>query len=148
VFLPGANYPDKKKFMAPQFAIAFNTKLHRNNESGEKQRIKLDQITNPTKTVAFLEQGCLNEDRTLAVQSKKDYDGSPKGSAKSFVGRHGGLGVLCFVDGHAELVSVNDTLTETGRFPFPQTDVVWTSTPEEDPNKDSLAPPPQTLSKQ
>jgi hypothetical protein len=85
--------------------------------------------------VALLEQGLLNEDRTLAVQSKKDYDGSPKGSAKSFVGRYGGKGVLQFFDGHAELVEVRRVLTETGQFPFPQTDIVWTPTPEENPNK-------------
>jgi len=90
VFLPGANYPDKKKLMAPQFAVAFNTKLQRNDPSGEKQGTKLDQIANPARTVALLEQGCLNESRTLEVQSKKDYDGAPKGSAKSFVGRYGG----------------------------------------------------------
>jgi len=135
VFLPGANYPDKKKLAAPQFAIAFNTKLQRNAPSGEKQRPKLDQITAPSQTVVLLEQGCVNESRTLEVQSKKDYDGSPKGSAKSFVGRYGGKGVLYFLDNHAELVSVRDVLTETGQFPFPQTDIVWTLTPEENPNK-------------
>lgn len=139
LFLPGANYPDKKKFLAPQFAIAFNTKLHRNDPfTGEKQRMKMEQVTNPSRTVALLEQGCLNEDRTLEVQSRKDYDGSPKGSAKSFVGRYGGQGVLLFLDGHAELVSVRDALTETGHFPFPQTQIVWTRTPEENPNKDAL----------
>ncbi len=138
VFLPGANYPNKKKFLGPQFAIAFNTKLPRTDPSGAKERTKLEQITNPARTVGLLEQGCLNESRTLGVQSKKDYDGSPKGSAKSFVGRYGGEGVLLFLDGHAELVSVRDTLTETGRFPFPQGDVIWTRTAEENPNKDGL----------
>jgi len=138
LFLPGANYPDKKKLLEPMFAIAFNTKLQRNDPSGEKQRTRMDQITNPAKTVVLLEQGLLNENRTLEVQSKKDYDGSPKGSAKSFVGRYSGQGFLYFADGHAELVSAKDLLTETGRFPYPQTSVVWTRTPEEDPNKDGL----------
>jgi prepilin-type processing-associated H-X9-DG protein len=137
LYLPGANYPDKKKIVNPQFAIAFNTKLQRNDPSGQKQRTKMDQITQPAKTVAFLEQGCLNEDRTLEVQSRNDYDGSPKGSAKSFVGRYGGKGYILFIDGHVELVAAKDLLTETGAFPFPQSDVVWTRTPEENPNKDA-----------
>jgi len=137
LFLPGANYPDKKKFLEPLFAMAFNTKLQRTGLDGEKERTRMDQISQPAKTVVLLEQGLLNEDRTLAVQSKKDYDGSPKGSAKSFVGRYVGQGVLYFLDGHAEFVNVSDVLTETGRFPFPQTSIVWTRTPEENPNKDA-----------
>jgi prepilin-type processing-associated H-X9-DG protein len=135
-FLPGANYPDKKKILAPLFAIAFNTKLQR-KDGDKKERTKLDQIAQPARTVVLLEQGLLNEDRTLPVQTKKDYDGSPKGSAKSFVGRYGGQGVLCFVDGHVELVDVRSTLTETGDFPHPQTQVIWTRAPEENPNKDA-----------
>jgi len=38
VFLPGANYPDKKKLVSPQFAIAFNTKLQRNDASGARRK--------------------------------------------------------------------------------------------------------------
>jgi type II secretory pathway pseudopilin PulG len=136
LFLPGANYPDKRKIVEPMFAIAFNTKLARTDANGEKQKVKLDQITNPGRTVVLQEQGLPNEKKTLEVQSKRDYDGSPKGSAKSFVGRYAGQGVLYFADGHAELVAAKGLLTETGRFPFPQTDVIWTRTPEEDPNKD------------
>ena len=45
------------------------------------------------------------------------------------------VGVLCFIDGHVELVSVKEVLTETGQFPYPQSEVVWTRTPEENPNK-------------
>lgn len=135
LFLPGANYPDKKKFLEPMFAMAFNTKLQRTDPSGQSTSTRLDQITNPSRTVLLLEQGLLNEKRTLEIQTRKDYDGAPKGSAKSFVGRYSGAGVLYFADNHAELVPVRDTLTETGRFPFPQTEYVWTRTPEEDPNK-------------
>lgn len=136
LFLPGGNYPEKKKLTSPMFAIAFNTKLERNDPSGVKERTKLDQLTSPAKTVVLLEQGLPNEHKTLEVQSKKDYDGSPKGSAKSFVGRYAGQGHLCFADGHVELEFAKDLLTITGAFPFPQTDVVWTRTPEENPNKD------------
>jgi type II secretory pathway pseudopilin PulG len=137
LYLPGANYPDKKKFLQPQFAVAYNTKLQRKDAAGKKERLKISQISDPSKTVALLEQGLLNEDRTLPVQTKTDYDGSPKGSAKSFVGRYDGEGVLCFFDGHVQLVKAADLLTNTGAFPFPQGDVVWTATPAENPNKDS-----------
>jgi prepilin-type processing-associated H-X9-DG protein len=136
LFLPGADYPkDDEKLTAPLFAIAFNTKLHRKDAQDQKRRTKLSEITNQARTVVLLEQGLPGEKRTLQIQTKKDYDGAPKGSAKSFVGRDSGKGVLAFVDGHAELTEVKETLTETGDFPFPQTDFVWTPTPEEDPNK-------------
>jgi prepilin-type processing-associated H-X9-DG protein len=121
----------------PEFAIALNSKLQHNDPSGKKERPKLDQVTQPAKTVALLEQGCSGEKRTLEVQKKNDYDGSPKGNAKSFVGRYGGKGHLVYVDGHVELEEVKNLLTETGAFPFPQGDVVWTRTPEENPNQDT-----------
>jgi type II secretory pathway pseudopilin PulG len=141
LFLPGATYPETdKKLRQPLFAMAVNTKLQRKDPEGrrgdpaaKKEPVKLSQVTNPSKTVLMVEQGLPSEKKTLSVQPK--YDGSPKGSAKSFVGRYGGHGVLVFMDGHAETREVKDTLTETGRFPFPQTDIIWTRTPEEDPNK-------------
>jgi prepilin-type processing-associated H-X9-DG protein len=137
LYLPGADYPEKRKTVKPEFAIALNSKLQHNDPSGKKERPKLDQVTQPAKTVALLEQGCSGEKRTLEVQKKNDYDGSPKGNAKSFVGRYGGKGHLVYVDGHVELEEVKNLLTETGAFPFPQGDVVWTRTPEENPNQDT-----------
>lgn len=134
-FLPGANYPDSdKKLRSPLFPIAINTKLQR-KLGGDEKSIKMAQITSPAKTVLFLEQGLPSEDRTAEVQTKADYDGSPKGSAKSFVGRYGGKGLLMFVDGHVEEWAPKETLTETGGFPFPQTEIVWTRDAAEDPNK-------------
>jgi prepilin-type processing-associated H-X9-DG protein len=136
LFLPGANYPDKKKFGTPMFAIAMNTKLERTEPDGKVARAKLSDIGNPGRTVSFLEQGLLNENTTLDIQTKKDYDGAPKGSAKSFVGRYDNQGVLAFFDGHVELAPVKNVLDETtGKFPFPQTNVIWTAKAEDDPNK-------------
>jgi type II secretory pathway pseudopilin PulG len=137
VFLPGANYPDKKKSADPMFAIAYNTKLQRKDPQGKKERLKMNQIVDPGRTVALLEQGVMNESRTNSVQTKSDYDGSPKGSAKSFVGRYGGEGVLCFIDGHVQLIKASDVLTPTGSIPFPPADLVWTANPADNPNKDS-----------
>lgn len=136
LWLPGAKYPDSdKKLVKPLFAIAINTKLQRRNDDDEKPPLKMSMITDPSRTVLFLEQGLPNDDKAAPVQSKKDYNGSCKGSAKSMAGRYAGAGVLTFCDGHSEVVQVKDTLTETARFPFPQTEIVWTRTPDEDPNK-------------
>jgi prepilin-type N-terminal cleavage/methylation domain-containing protein len=136
LFLPGAKYPETdKKLVRPLFAIAINTKLQRKDESGHKSPLRLPNITADNSRVAlFIEQGLPGEkDFSLATQPK--YDGSPKGSAKSFVGRYSGLGVITFVDGHAELKEAKDLLTDTGRFPFPPEGVIWCRTVDEDPNK-------------
>lgn len=136
LFLPGATYPESdKKLAKPLFALAMNTKLQRREIDGTKRPLKLSQISQPARTVLFLEQGMPSEKKSSAVQSNKDFDGSPKGSAKSFPGRYGGKGVLAFLDGHVEEWAAKDLLTETGVFPFPATDVIWTRSPEEDPNK-------------
>ncbi len=134
LYVPGATYPESdKKLRQPLFAIAINTKLQRKNEDKVKPRLRLANIPEPSVTVLFLEQGLPSEKKTNPVQSK--YDGSPKGSAKSFVGRYSGQGVLTFVDGHAETADPKAMLNENGSFPFPPTEVVWGSSREEDPNK-------------
>jgi prepilin-type processing-associated H-X9-DG protein len=134
LFLPGAIYPEgDKKLVTPQFAIAINTKLSRKDDQGNKNPARLVQIVNPARTVLFLEQGISGEECKLPQQPK--YDGSCKGSAKSFAGRYNEQGHLGFADGHAESISARDVLTEAGKFPFPQTEIVWTRSPEDDPNK-------------
>jgi prepilin-type N-terminal cleavage/methylation domain-containing protein len=134
LFLPGAAYPaGDGKLAQPLFAFAINTKLQRKGEDGQKQPVRLSQITSPSRTVAFLEQGIPKETKAMKQQPK--YDGSCKGSAKSFVARYGGQGVLSFCDGHSEAVEGKDILTESGYFPFPQVEYIWTQKPEDDPNK-------------
>ena len=139
LFLPGAHYPaSDKKLIRPLFAFAINTKLQRKDESGSKSKAKLSQITNPSRTVAFMEGGLPGEPKAAAVQPK--YEGECKAAGRSFVERYGGQGVITFIAGHAESVSVKDILTETGRLIHPQANIIWTRTPEEDPNAD---PPKQ-----
>lgn len=137
LYVPGADYPEKRKLEQPYFAIAMNTKLQRKNADGIKQDLKLSDIVNPSRTVLFLEQGLPGEARSMAQQTKKDYDGASKGSAKSFVARYRNKGWLLFADGHTQDVPAHELLTETGRIPFPPgpDDVIWTHSPEEDPNK-------------
>ena len=138
LFLPAAPYPETdKKLAAPMFAIAINTKLQRKGESGEKSA-KLVQIANPARTVLFLEQG-LKGEKPKAMPQQPAYDGSPKGSAKSFVARYNGLGVITFVDGHAETVEGKDILEDNGMFKWPVQpgDILWGKSTEdsENPNK-------------
>ncbi len=135
IFVPAALYPDTdKKLASPLFAIAINTKLQRKDANKEKSA-HLSQITNPGRTVLFLEQGLKGEPKAMAQQPK--YDGSPKGSAKSFVARYNGFGILTFVDGHAELAEGRDILEDNGQFKFPLQagDITWCKSQEEDPNK-------------
>lgn len=134
LYLPGANYPQGKKLREPLFAIGINSKLQRKDQAGKKAPTKLADIQQAARTVVLLERGLPGES-ALQVQSKKDYDGSPKATAKSFVGRYAGEGVLGFADGHVETVKAKELLTEVGDFPFPQVEVIWTANPEENPNK-------------
>lgn len=139
LFLPGAQYPTSdKKLIRPLFAFAMNTKLQRKDESGQKSKAKLSQITLPSRTVAFLEEGLPGEPKASPVQPK--YEGECKSAGRSFVERYGGQGIVTFLDGHAESLTVKDLLTETGKLIFPQTNIVWTRTPEEDPNVGAAKP--------
>ena len=136
LFLPGAKYPDStRKLAQPLFAIAINTKLQRKDKAtGVKAEVRAIDITHPARTILLLEQGLKHEERAMEQQHR--YDGSPKGSAKSFVARYNGFGVVTFVDGHEELIEGNGILQENGRIKFPVDlgDVIWSKTPEEDPN--------------
>lgn len=135
LFLPAAKYPETdKKLSAPMFAIAINTKLQRKSDVGEKSA-RMSQISNPARTVLFLEQG-LKGEKPKAMAQQPAYDGSPKGSAKSFVARYNGVGVLTFVDGHAELVEGKDILEENGQFKWPVQpgDILWGKSTEENEN--------------
>ncbi len=133
LYVPGAAYPvDERKLIRPLFAMAINTKLQRKDAEGVKNA-RMSQITNPSQTVLFFDQGLPNEIKSLPVQQK--YDGAPKGNGKTFVARYGGKGLVSFVDGHTELVDPKDVLTEVGKLPFPPAGIIWCRTPEEDPNK-------------
>lgn len=136
LFLPAAKYPETDRRLAqPLFAIAINSRLQRKDRvTGEKPAVRLSAIAQPSRTVLFLEQGLKKEDKAMPQQP--GYDGSPKGSARSFVARYNGFGVVTFIDGHAELLEGKEILESNGlmKFPVPPGDVIWGKTPEEDPN--------------
>ena len=150
LYFPGATYPsESKKLERPLFAVSMNTKIHRKKKSkagddgGKKPAIKLAAVLLQAQTVAFTEQGLPGEPKAHdSISVKDDYDGSPKGSAKSFVARYGDKGVIAFFDGHAIEVVAGDILDTAGRIRW-QDDwhtsnpagIFWTADPKEDPNE-------------
>ena len=141
LFLPGAQYPlGPARIVKPFFAFAINTKLQSKDKVTKlKSKAKLSQITHPSRTVAFLEEGIPGEPKAMAIQPA--YEGEPKSAGRSFVERYGGHGVITFLDGHAENLAAKDLLTSTGLLKVPaefkppgETAIVWRRTPEEDPN--------------
>lgn len=148
LFLPGATYPGKERKRRPFFAISINTKLHRKDRTtGEddpkKPDLKMAAILVPERTVMFIEQGLPDEPAAHpAISVASDYDGSCKGSAKSFVTRYKGKGVVAFADGHTEVVGAKDLLTETGGIKWDAQSAatnglsyIWTPDPKDNPNK-------------
>ena len=136
LFLPAAPYPESdRRLSRPIFAIAINTKLQRKKDGPEKS-VKMQQITNPSRTVLFLEQGLKGEKKAMPQQPS--YDGGPKGSAKSFVARYNGMGVITFCDGHAEAVEGKGILEDNGMFKWPVQpgDIIWGKSTDDadDPN--------------
>ncbi len=134
LYLPGARYPADRKLAEPLFAFAMNSRLQRKAIKAIKDEVRITEISEPSRTVLFFEQGLKGEKNSGGIGVQGRFDGSPKGTARSFVGRYNRKGVVSFVDGHAELFSPSDLLSETGALPFPQRDLIWTANPDADPN--------------
>lgn len=133
LYLPGAPYPSSdKKLGNPYFAIAMNSRLQRKSEDGIKKPGSLATIQVPTRTVAFLERGMPGDKKTNPGQ--RGFDAGPKANARAFAARYNGTGLLVFMDGHVSMFSVSDLISTSGTIATPQTTVVWTPDPEEDPN--------------
>lgn len=133
LFMPGAPYPGPDKRQAkPYFAVAMNSRLQRKNDEGVKKQGRYEQIQEPAKTVILLERGLPGDKKTMPTQG--GYDGSPKANAGSFAARHNQKGCLVFADGHAELHAASDLITIGGGVIVPQTGIVWTMNPDQDPN--------------
>ncbi|MEP4078803.1 type II secretion system protein [Haloferula sp.] len=133
LYLPGAPYPSSdKKLGKPYFAMAMNSRLQRKDDDGVKLRGRLSQIRSASRTVAFFEAGMPGDEKS--VPGQRGFDASPKGNARAFVGRYNGKGMVVFVDGHVEQYTASDLITTAGDIKFPQTSVVWTNDPDDDPN--------------
>ena len=133
IYIHGAPYPDSnKKFGKPYFAVGMNSRLQRKDEDGIKRQGKLAMVREPGRTVAFLERGMPGDKKTSKAQ--KGFDAGPKANPRAFAARHNQKGVIVFIDGHAETLAVSELIGKGGLINFPQTKVVWTLDPDEDPN--------------
>lgn len=133
LYMPGAPYPGSaKRLAAPAFAVAMNSRLQRKDEDGIKKQGRFEMIQEPAKTVVLLERGLPGDKKTMSAQ--RGFDGSPKANPRAFAARHNQKGCLIFADGHAELHAASDLLNSAGGIIMPQTRIVWTFDPDDDPN--------------
>ncbi len=139
LYLPIVTYPTgQTKLTKPLFAIGMNSKLERNAPKGgggvvaNPGPVLLSQISNPSRTVLFLERGLPTEKEPY--RAMPSYDGAPKARFNAFVARDSGFGTVTFVDGHAESVTPSEVTLPDGRTPFPPQKLIWCRTPEENPN--------------
>ena len=133
LYLPGADYPSgAKKLASPHFAIAMNSRLQRKDEHGNKKRGTMTAIQDAHRTVVFLERGLPGDKKTNSGQ--RGFDGSPKANPRAFVARYNNKGLLICADGHVEARAVSELISSGGQIIFPQTDMVWTNDPDDDPN--------------
>ncbi len=133
LFIPGAPYPGmNSRLSKPSFAMAMNSRLQRKSDDGSKLQGRFEQIQAPSKTVVLLERGLPNDKKTVPAQS--GFDGTPKANAGAFAARHAQKGCLIFADGHAELRAASELITVGGGVIVPQSSIVWTLNPDDDPN--------------
>jgi prepilin-type N-terminal cleavage/methylation domain-containing protein/prepilin-type processing-associated H-X9-DG protein len=118
---------------SPFFSLAMNSKLVRNNE-----RPKTGAIQMPSQTAVFTEAGMPEEKRFHPNQAA--YNGQPHAFANRFSARHNQSGNLMFADGHSEnlrgnlVIDTRPGSATLGKAFVPQTRVIWTVDPNEDPN--------------
>ena len=134
LYMEGAPYPKSrnKKLGKPYFAMAMNSRLQRKDDEGVKIRGTLSSILAPQRTVVFLERGMPGDEKTNPGQ--RGFDAGPKANPRAFAARWNGKGLVIFADGHVEMFAVSDLISNGGQIKFPQTNVVWTRDPDEDPN--------------
>ena len=126
--------PNPKKTAFPQFSTAMNSKLIRN---GSQPR--LTALQSPSQTVIFNESGVPGESSARADDNQAVFNGQPFSFATRFAVRHSGGGNLIFADGHVEtkrgkLVVESRPGPNKGKAILPQTEIIWTVDPADNPN--------------
>jgi hypothetical protein len=131
---PGLRYPKgEKKLDRPFFAFGMNRLLYRGREDRPLERVNLDSLLEPVRTVVFLERGMPEEKKRSSHQ--RDFTGGPAAGPHSFAGRHHRKAVLLFGDGHIEIKTFEELVDANGRIRHdPRQGVLWTRDPDEDPN--------------
>lgn len=126
--------PNPKKTAFPQFSTAMNSKLIRNGAQP-----KLTAILLPSQTVIFNESGLPGENSARADENQAVFNGQPFSFASRFAVRHQGSGNLIFGDGHVDTRRGRSVVESRpgpnkGKAILPQTDIVWTIDPADNPN--------------
>jgi prepilin-type N-terminal cleavage/methylation domain-containing protein/prepilin-type processing-associated H-X9-DG protein len=126
--------PNPKKVAFPQFSTAMNSKLIR---SGAQP--PLTSIRNASQTVLFNESGLPGETAARVDENQAVFNGQPFTFASRFAARHGGSGNLIFADGHVDTRRGRQVVetragVNKGKAILPQTDIIWTVDPDENPN--------------
>jgi len=98
-YVQAAAYP-KQKLNRAYFAFGINSQLMDNTQT----RIRLYQITRPSRTALFAEAALPDVRNLLPVGGATSDLGQPKVRDRRFVGRYNGAGIIGFADGHAEVV--------------------------------------------
>jgi prepilin-type N-terminal cleavage/methylation domain-containing protein/prepilin-type processing-associated H-X9-DG protein len=101
-FIKGAKYPARTGSSA-YFAYGINSQLMDNTRT----RVRLHQISQPSRTALFAEAGLPDEKSLLPKGGAGSDLGQPKVRDRRFIGRHNGTGIIGFADGHAEVVPVD-----------------------------------------
>jgi prepilin-type N-terminal cleavage/methylation domain-containing protein/prepilin-type processing-associated H-X9-DG protein len=122
--------------IGPLFSMAMNSKLIQ----GAAMPIKVTAVQRPSDTVIFVESRLPSETMVDLLPAPTTASlGQSKAYANRFVGRHDRRGNLVFIDGHAGGFSINAVQVTAsgpsrGNAITPQTDIVWTADPNDDPN--------------
>ncbi|MFO1486951.1 MAG: prepilin-type N-terminal cleavage/methylation domain-containing protein [Verrucomicrobiota bacterium] len=116
------------------FSIAMNSKLIQ----GSDTTIRTSLVKRPAGTVFFMENRLAEETMVSPMQATTDL-GQPSSYANRFVVRHGRMGNLAFVDGHAasfkgaQVVQTRPGDPNEGKAILPQVDIIWTADPNDVP---------------
>jgi len=116
------------------FSIAMNSKLI----SGGATIMRATTVKRPSETVFFLENRLYGDPMVDPQQATTDL-GQPSSYANRFAARHGKVGNLAFVDGHAQgykgryVVQTAPGDPNEGKAILPQTEIVWTTDPNVNP---------------
>ena len=130
IHCPSAKFPaGAAKDQVAYFSFAMNSKLIRPDTMGT---IQASAVRRPSSTVALLENRLPGERKVHPAQVDLEL-GQPSAYATRFVTRHRERGNLVFFDGHVDAMLGQEVVTE-GYAILPQTAVVWTADPEQDPN--------------
>jgi prepilin-type processing-associated H-X9-DG protein len=113
----------------PMFPIAMNSKLVINGVLPKKSAALFS-----ASTALFAEAGVPGENNKKVVPLQEDYDGRPHVYANRFSNRHDGSGYILFFDGHVDSLRGGNVVTPKGKAFFPQTPVIWTIDPNQNPN--------------